>query len=59
MADLHDLGAAEAARAVRSGVLSPVDPMAACLERIFAEARLPGAAAWCEWVIGFAAAPRL
>jgi aspartyl-tRNA(Asn)/glutamyl-tRNA(Gln) amidotransferase subunit A len=114
MADLHDLGAAEAVRGIRSGALSPVDLLNACLKRIdateavvkawvhldreralttarqremearegrflgalhgvpfalkdivqlvggvFAEARLLGAAAWCERVIGFSSAPRL
>jgi len=34
MADLHDLGAAEAARGIRSGALSPVDLLNACLKRI-------------------------
>jgi len=34
MGDLHDLGAVEAARAIRSGALSPVDLLSACLDRI-------------------------
>lgn len=44
MPTLHELGAAEAARRIRTGTLSPVDLLAACLERI--EATDPVVKAW-------------
>ncbi len=44
MADLHDLGAAEIARRIRAGSLSPVDLLMACLKRI--EAVDPVVQAW-------------
>jgi Asp-tRNA(Asn)/Glu-tRNA(Gln) amidotransferase A subunit family amidase len=44
MADLHDLSAADAARKIRSGSLSPVALVTACLERI--EAVDPIVQAW-------------
>jgi len=34
MTDLHDLSAAEAARRIRAGSLSPVDLVTACLAQI-------------------------
>jgi Asp-tRNA(Asn)/Glu-tRNA(Gln) amidotransferase A subunit family amidase len=74
MNDLHALGAAEAARQIRAGTLSPVDLLDACLARIevasdrlplsvqlvgrvWGEAGLLAAAAWCEQVVGFKEAP--
>ncbi len=44
MAGLHDLGAAEAARRIRAGTLSPSSLLAACLKRI--DAVEPGVQAW-------------
>jgi len=43
MADLHALGAAEAARRIRAGELSPLDLVAACLARIDATEPIVGA----------------
>ncbi len=44
MADLHEIGAAEIARRIRAGSLSPVDVVVACLKRI--EAVDPAVKAW-------------
>jgi Asp-tRNA(Asn)/Glu-tRNA(Gln) amidotransferase A subunit family amidase len=46
MSDLHELGAAEAARRIRAGRLRPSELLEACLERI--DAVEPAVAAWVE-----------
>jgi Asp-tRNA(Asn)/Glu-tRNA(Gln) amidotransferase A subunit family amidase len=44
MASLHEIGAAEIARSIRAGTLSPVDVLGACLKRI--DAVDPAVKAW-------------
>jgi len=46
MADLHDVTAAEAARRIRSGALSPSNLLASCLKRI--DAVEPVLKAWVQ-----------
>ena len=49
MADLHDVTAAEAARRIRSGALSPSNLLASCLKRIDAlEPVLNSVSDWAE-----------